>query len=663
MKIGDKIRDRYRIDEEIGSGGMSRVFRAFDGVLGRDVAVKATKEGYGSLTQREGRALAQLAHSNIVQVFDRFEEEGQVLTIMELVNGKPLSETGNLSISEILSIFVQVLQALKFAHSKGIVHRDLKPANIMVNKVENEWAVKVLDFGIAKILNPEKDETVTMGAAGTLHYMSPEQITAPLTLDHRSDLYSIGKTFYELLAGRLPYEKNSSSNYEIQKQIVETKFKPPSYYNPQIPRDIDRVIEKAIEKKRDRRFQTASDMLNKVEALEKKYADLSAFPDNKTERDFIPYVNLGRKYSLSKIALGIGVVIVLATMGFFTTNWLSESAASGNQQENGPTENPVSPGPEYLQGNEQPGPTLSGNNDQGSIFIRVVQPGSIIRLDDLIARDSLIDHQMAPGTYSLEVYISDWFETHREEVTIRTGESTIINGIDLAPLGELRLLVPDPEDVLVYVDGELSEEQGSQILYLTEGRHRVGLMKSGYEDRSFFVNIKHMDTKRITESLEPITPPPIQPDPAKPLIGKLIVNPQPFGDVYINNRRVLKESHRSVEELEYGSYNIRVTHPHYGRWDSTVVLDQSERIVRFNFNDNVDVRVAYALRDEFVEGAKIFIDGAPTPYVTPAAIPLSPGYHEIYAVYEKTGARSETHRFTLHAGSSYPRGRYKLQLK
>ncbi|MFN0157645.1 MAG: serine/threonine protein kinase [Bacteroidota bacterium] len=263
MIIG-KIIDNYKITAVLGKGGMGVVYKATDMTLDRDVALKmmdarlASDENFLKRFQSEAKALARLQNPNIVGIFALRETELGLCIVMEYVEGDTLadriSKDGPMSLAKTLVIFKQLLIAFDHAHKAGIIHRDIKPSNVMLTRDD---VVKVTDFGLAKIQQPSA-MTATMGTGGTLFYMSPEQIRGLANVDNRGDIYSIGMTLYETLAGKVPFT-DTDSDFDIRQAIVEGKIPNPDKINPDIPRDVARVIMKSIEKEPDKRYQTAAE--------------------------------------------------------------------------------------------------------------------------------------------------------------------------------------------------------------------------------------------------------------------------------------------------------------------------------------------------------------------------------------------------------------------
>ncbi|MEM8486250.1 MAG: serine/threonine-protein kinase [Bacteroidota bacterium] len=277
MQQGDssigQVIDGYRILEVLGKGGMGIVYKAEDIALSRTVAIKmiapdlVSNETFLRRFQSEARALARVESPFIVGVHALRKVEENFFIVMEYVDGWTLAdeiEQGVIEFSRAHVVLKQMLQAFARAHSVGVIHRDIKPRNIMITKTGR---VKVTDFGLAKLRQDDGKSTVTQGMAGTARYMSPEQVLGT-TIDQRSDLYSLGMTMYEMLAGVLPFGVEEGT-FTILKRIVEEDLPSPLEYNPNIPAKLVYIIQRAIAKDPEKRFQSAQQML---EAVEEAYA-------------------------------------------------------------------------------------------------------------------------------------------------------------------------------------------------------------------------------------------------------------------------------------------------------------------------------------------------------------------------------------------------------
>ena len=254
----------YKLTRFIGEGGMASVYEGTHERLGTKVAVKilnpilTANKQIRQRFENEAKFMASLNHPNITKVID-YEEQPDVLAIvMELLEGQDLSTLiytkGALKPEQAIPIFSQILDAFQYAHNKGILHRDIKPSNIFIN-IDNQ--IKILDFGIAKIFGTGEDFTSTGTQIGTPVYMSPEQVKADKSIDHRSDIYSLGITLFFALNGKPPYDSTTQSNFEIFNKIVYEPIPDLTLYPV-----IDKVIKTAVAKDRNQRFKESNDFKN-----------------------------------------------------------------------------------------------------------------------------------------------------------------------------------------------------------------------------------------------------------------------------------------------------------------------------------------------------------------------------------------------------------------
>jgi serine/threonine-protein kinase len=268
--VGDVLAERYELEELVGSGGMSSVYRAHDKVLDRRVALKVlhqqftAEEEYVERFRREARMVAGLLHQNIVTVIDRGEDGGSPFIVFEYVDGENLKELvnreGRLPVDRAVELAVQIARGLAFAHANGYVHRDVKPQNVLLN---GDGEAKVTDFGIARSLDVKHGVTQTGTVLGTSDYIAPEQAQGQ-RVDEHTDVYSLGIVLFELLTGELPF---SGENFvAVAMQHINESPPPVSTLRPEVPPRLDAAVARALAKRPEDRFARMADFGRELEA-------------------------------------------------------------------------------------------------------------------------------------------------------------------------------------------------------------------------------------------------------------------------------------------------------------------------------------------------------------------------------------------------------------
>jgi len=262
---------RYRVHDELGRGGMAKVYRGEDTVLGRTVAIKVLAPQYAddpnfvTRFRREAQAAARLSNPNVVSVFDTGDEDDVHFIVMEYVEGRTLADYvaggGRIMPERAIDIGIDVCRALEAAHEQGVVHRDIKPGNIMVTASGD---VKVTDFGIARMATGAETVAQTAAVLGTASYLSPEQAQGQ-PVDGRTDIYSLGCVLYEMVTGRPPFIGDSTVAV-ASKHVLEQPV-PPSRLNRDVSPDLDAVILRALAKNPENRYQTAEDLRRDLERV------------------------------------------------------------------------------------------------------------------------------------------------------------------------------------------------------------------------------------------------------------------------------------------------------------------------------------------------------------------------------------------------------------
>ena len=311
MNVGQIIKDRYKILELLGEGGMAFVYKAEDRQLKRIVAIKTLKPNYVQQEtfverfKREAQTVANLNHPNIVQIFD-WGIEGEPFFVMEYIEGNTLTsiiaKKKTISIGDILFIGAQVSDGLQAAHNRGLVHRDIKPGNIMITP---SGKVKVTDFGIVSIQNEDSDITKTGSILGTASYISPEQAQGkPVSVE--SDLYSLGTVMYELIAGRPPFE-GETPIATATKHLTE-KPKKLSVYRKDLPKGLENAVLKLLHKYPKDRYKNAED-LRAVLLQQRRHLQMQ-----ETQENLVNLTNPKIKFRFTLPALVLSIGLVFGTV-------------------------------------------------------------------------------------------------------------------------------------------------------------------------------------------------------------------------------------------------------------------------------------------------------------------------------------------------------------
>jgi serine/threonine protein kinase/tetratricopeptide (TPR) repeat protein len=294
LRRGGVFAGRYEIIEELGKGGMGKVYRVEDKKAKEEIALKLIKPEIAAdkktieRFRNELTTARKISHRNVCRMYDLGEEKGAHFITMEYVPGedlKSLIRRVKVDIGTTIKIAKQVCEGLSEAHRLGVVHRDLKPSNIMIDK---EGEAKIMDFGIARTIK-EKRITGSGVMIGTPEYMSPEQVEAK-DIDQRTDIYALGIILYEMVTGQLPFEGDTPLNIAMKHKSEAPKN--PKEYNPQIPEAVSRVIQRCLEKNREMRYQTVEEVLSELGMIGRPKAGTTGIPGWKNSIAVLPFADL-----------------------------------------------------------------------------------------------------------------------------------------------------------------------------------------------------------------------------------------------------------------------------------------------------------------------------------------------------------------------------------
>jgi len=649
-----KVIDNYRILESLGIGGMGVVFKAINTKLDKLVALKmiapglAMNEDFTKRFQKEAKALAKLADPNIVSIYDLRQENDQWYIVMEYIDGPNLSDVikkkKGLSVFDSTSVLKQILRAIGHAHQANIIHRDIKPNNVMIN---SDRVVKITDFGLSKDQSVSQN-TMTVQSGGTLYYMSPEHVKGISFTDKRSDIYSIGMTFYEMLTGKVPFE-NIETDFDIRESIVRKDFIKPSHFNPKIPKQLEAIIMKSIAKNPDDRYQSAEEMLEDVQRFEaslKGTAALKKHAAKQVARKTKPQQTIKSKPKYKTLLYSAAAVITIFTLFFV---FFQENGEFGVNQSQDIIEEKVSPAiegesdpiktdtvkivekpakqPEKKIVDEKvaiPKKTIT-QSSTGTLFVSSDPEGSKIYVNDRYKGDTPYTiFGLKTGTNKL-VLKSDGYEEVSEDISIRRGQKYTINK-KLIPLTGNAIVNYKPSNSTIKLDGEILNKNSNPLNLsdLSVGSHTLEISKAGFSRYSNTIEIKHQQTTNIDATLTE-------------LIGRLSVRVKPWGSIYIDNQMQKANTDIKFEkELSEKEYTLKIVHPTFGEWKKQIsIKHNTEEKIVIDFTKTVTVQVNALDADNKPITAKIIVDNKPTNFTTPENIKVRPGVHTF--LVEKEG--------------------------
>lgn len=576
--LGTEV-DGYRIEKMLGKGGMGVVYRAEDVALSRDVALKrispslANDEAFLRRFRSEAQALARVDSPYIVSVHAMRQTDIGLLIVMEYVEGgtvTDLIEEGAMEWEDARPVVIQMLKALEHAHGAEVIHRDIKPQNIMLS---SNGTVKVTDFGLAKVHRPDSNKTVTQGVFGTLNYMSPEQVKGSANLDHRSDLYSLGMTVYEMLVGDLPFD-DDSSEFTQMRVIVEEELPSPDELHADVPEGLSELVMRSLEKDPDDRYQSAGEMREAFEAFEEgRTTEPVSEPAANQRRSEEPVASGEQSLTVGldrwPVVAGVAVLILVVAGGAY---WLFAANGSGIPT----TQLSVTTAP-----------------DGATVFVKNREIGTTPFSDATIEGDSATIRVQKAGYVTRDTTLSQLDDTQQL-------------ALDLSLTREERSFTVQsiPEDAQVSIDGE---NKGSAPVDIQTRKEsvRVEMTRDGYFPRDTLLAVAQVqDEVEIQLEQRPQPNPPVGDNgggsnenggsgETSSAFGRLSLGAAPSGSASSVTYEVDGESHErgSIRVRAGSAHQVRIEHPDYGRCDTTLTVEEGgTQSLTCYFEHNVDVR-------------------------------------------------------------------------
>jgi len=685
----DKKIDNYLIKEILGIGTMAIVYKALDMVSGETVAVKMIDPTYFSDVNKlkcfneEIKRLTKAKHPYIAKVDKFLKEDNDFFIVMEYVRGERLDEYfqkyGPISWKNTLSIIDQILQAIEYAHKHDVFHRNIKPSNIIIN---DRGFVKVMDFGLETAYQHNSDG---VPPAHILKYMSPERVRLSPNINYqKDDIYSLGMTFYEILAGRTPFEETENEKV-IQNAILRKNVASPNKINPKIPEGLARIVMHAIAKKPKARYKTVVEMLAAFKEFQESFYSHSNHqqlpPLSKKPIPQRPPLTLKKPY----------YVWLSAIFAFLMFASLFSKALDYKQII-----------PNFLLTTRA---SLSIKTDPGNaqVFIN----------EKFIGESPISDYQIKPGTVSVKLEKENFFPVDTTFILKNESSSTFSYALQPAAYTSIEV---SPTDAVVILDKKTTQFANRKDLFLPIGPHIIEISREGYISKTEKFNlaqgknptmniILEKDSQDLVTSNDanimtiPRVRPPTKPKPAalsgirfnsipqgatiwldgrnfgmtpktvlrinpgkhkialrkkgykeysgivtsenkkiilmgvnlQPVMGRLEVFVKPYGSIYIDGKLHKKKWNvKYATALSTGRHLLRLEHPFFGFIEKTVNIDseQTQRI-DFNFNRKATLIVLAFDRSNNIVYGEILLDGQFIGRYTPGELALQVGQHKI----------------------------------
>ena len=646
-----KVIDNYRIIQQLGIGGMGVVFKAVHIKLDKVVALKmiapglAMNERFIKRFETEAKALAKLEDINIVKIYDLRHENDQWFIVMEYIEGITLTEKikneGALSTEHAIPILRQILTSIGHAHEEGIIHRDIKPNNVMIC---NDGKIKITDFGLAKD-QQSGAHTMTISSGGTLFYMSPEHVKGFAFTDHRSDIYSIGMTAYEMLTGKVPFN-HGETDFGIREKIMRKEFPSMRKMQADIPKELDKIILKSIAKSPAKRYQSTAEML----------ADLSLiYPSDTAVAGKPVVVQQSNRIKRPLITVLSSVSVIIAAIMFFLfighngakSELVSENNANAANKtppadtmktdlskqanvsnvipEDTTRNNAINePAPEILKPvakaeGVRPEKKETSVISAASVSIQSEPDGVTIWSEGrIIGRTPFTVSSMESGSREF-IFKKEGYKELNQTFDIKANRQNEFN-VTMTEAAATASIISVPDDAIVFLDGK--ELPGLrtpvQLEEISPGSHSLIIKKSGYADAQQNIEVNREGNNVFQLDL-------------KQLSGKLEVLVKPWGSIYIDGN--LKKENTKIkytETMPAKDYTILVIHPTMGRFEKKISIAGNQTYdLTVDFSQTYPMGIKTVNKNGEEVRARILVDGVDADAETPAEIPLRTGIHTI----------------------------------
>jgi serine/threonine protein kinase len=556
---------KYKVIQTVASGGTAVLFKAVQTSLDRVVAVKrlhqhlTNDENFTNRFILEAKAAASLDHENIVHVIDFGREGDCYQMVMEYVEGESLSDILErwrpIKYELALALVRQICLGLEHAHAKGIVHRDIKPGNVMVTPMGR---AKITDFGLAKLTQANTSQTAANSILGTPLYMSPEQAFGE-SVDQRSDLFSLGTVLFELLTGKQPF---ASENYMgVIQNIINKDIPGVQEFNDQIPDDVAAIVDKALAKNRENRFQTAREFREAVESLlgleriSQATANLRVLLEKTTSTNVLPDTGFEktRKRKTSRggaVALGAFLIVATASVAVIVKPSLLDYLRTPSRVNDAP----------------QPPPQQSAIGEIDGYQFNVSDLLGDEAAADSVAGQPHAGQAVQQSRLEMTGDMSEAFGSSTTPDEIPVQEATPVQEPPRAPSRMGFLKIEARPSAEVYVDGIYKGDTPPAIsLKLTAGKHKVECRHPRYEDYREVLRIVNGELSRRVITL-------------KKLRGTLNVVTQEGAEIYVDGKLVGVTPIRKPIDLDSGPHMVTLKKTGFHTWSSEVTVEPKKTL-------------------------------------------------------------------------------------
>jgi len=618
MEVGSTFANRYQIIEELGRGGMGRVYKTLDKEINEKVAIKILKpeisaeKGTIERFRNELRLARKIRHMNVCQMFDITKERNIYFIIMEYVSGEDLKTTlhrvGRLSVGKTLIIAKQICKGLAEAHRLGVIHRDLKPHNIMIDRAGD---VRIMDFGIARSLK-SKGLTESGVMIGTPDYMSPEQALGD-PVDQRSDVYSLGVILYELLTGEVPFKGDTAFSV-----VLKHKTEPPPdprEYNDQLSDEITALILKCLEKEKKKRFQNVEELLEEILNIEQRQPTTDKVVPDRKKSSTLPRKGLP-KFILPAAFL-LAVILIVAFI------FWPDGEQVPLQIDTDPPDAEVIP-------------------ENGTLEIVSSPVGADVFINGELQGKTPFRQELPSGTCTLSIK-HPMYQEHSEELDIAASE-VYRKEYRLIPFYSL-IFPAKPTDSRVKIDGKYKGQTPLTVEDWTKQTIRVTIEKRGYLTFDKTISLEpgtnQIDYSLTRQSTTPTTPSPQKPAPTPkpptPKTYRLSIKTTPAdAELFLDD----KLAGRTPADLEKrsGTYRIQIRKPGYRSATDTIELKANED-KEYNLTKLEKIKLSIAVGP----AADVYIDGVALGEIPPVVEwEVEEGRHTIEFTSESLGKSFRT---------------------